>query len=207
MLLPRSNISLDRKKSQFSTYLHENGEGKVDSWEGLWGLKTLVDLGEQQADNTSTPSSNPNPQQQPFLLSGLSIDKIYWHVVQIKLIKARSTKIHRWGSCWKTFVSKQKKSSSYHQLFLSNTKGKIHLSPQNCFLCFDTLKVTLLKIPSLVPNSKCRSALSFSFAKLVHIPLESFTRKVWKFCFPELQLLCHSFLTSRSLVWWCWLMV
>ena len=90
LLLPRSNISLDRKKSQFSTYLHENGvEGKVDSWEGLWGLKTLVDLGEQQADNNSTPSSNPNPQQQPFLLSGLSIDKIYWHVVQIKLIKAR----------------------------------------------------------------------------------------------------------------------
>ena len=168
----------------------------------LRGLKTLVDLGEQQADNSPKPSA------------AATTILVVWSKYRQDLLARRpnkahqsSTKIHRWGSCWKTFVSKQKKSSSYHQLFLSNTKGKIHLCPQNCFLCFDTLKVTLLKIPSLVPNSKCRSALSFSFAKLVHIPTESFTRKVWKICFPELQLLCHSFLTSLEVLssdvdWW-----
>ena len=143
---------------------------------------------------------NPQQQQQPFLLSGLSIDKIYWHVVQIKLIKARQKFIDE-DHAGKHLSASKKSLHLIINFFLSNTKGKIHLCPQNCFLCFDTLKVTLLKIPSLVPNSKCRSALSFSFAKLVHIPTESFTRKVWEFCFPELQLLCHSFLTSRSLVW------
>ena len=57
LLLPRSNISLDRKKSQFSTYLHENGVQRAKLIVELRGLKTLVDLGEQQADNSPKPSA------------------------------------------------------------------------------------------------------------------------------------------------------
>ena len=57
LVLPRSNISLDRKKSQFSTYLHENGVQRAKLIVELRGLKTLVDLGEQQADNSPKPSA------------------------------------------------------------------------------------------------------------------------------------------------------
>ena len=166
--------------------------------EGLWGLKTLVDLGEQQADNTSTPSSNPNPQQQPFLLSGLSIDKIYWHVVQIKLIKARQKFIEMRIMLENICQPAKKSLHLIINFFLSNTKrDPSHVCLELLFMLwylFIQESHSFFVSVHVVENFSFPTEFSFSFAKLVHISRrkvspEKFGNSVFR---TELHLLCHS---------------
>ena len=112
-------ITWQKEESIFYLPARENGVKRAKLIVELRGLKTLVDLGEQQADNSPKPSA------------AATTILVVWSKYRQDLLARRpnkahqsSTKIHRWGSCWKTFVSKQKKSSSYHQLFYLTLKGR-----------------------------------------------------------------------------------
>ena len=78
--------------------------------------------------------------------------------------------------------------------FFYLTLKEIHLmSAQNCFLCFDTFSFKshtsnkfLLCFGTCSGKLLIPYRILFQFCKAgPHIPTESFTRKVWEFCFPN----------------------